>query len=775
MQTHISILFCEDSPDDYLLMKLALKDIDLHIREERVTSTEELEERLKSETYDIFILDYNIPGYHVHDFLDTIIRHDAHASIIVVSGTISEDDIIELLQHGARDYVMKDNLQRLPNSVRNEFVNARMRRKLQVTSEKASRTNDLLRVYLENVEDVITTLSVTGEIKYISPSSRYVYGYSDVEMMEMGYIHTIHADDQPAVMEVFEKVKSQQIGTRTFQYRRQHKDGYYVWLESKIRAVTDARSGEKELICTSKNITKIKNAESALQLSEKRFKLLVENSSDIFSMITPEGKILYNSPAFYSILGYTEEAVINKNGFDFIHPQDRDMARQVLYEKLPPNGFASEYHIFRFRAADGRWLYFESKATNQLNDPDVGAIILSSRDVTARIESEKTAAFQEYNIDRLSEATIGFLDTSIDQDLYTYVGDALHDLIPNSIIAVSRYSKENSLLVCESLKGTEALNRTLAKYATQISQGSVFSPNADALSKLQTGKLHEVEGGLHTLLFGALPRRVSTYVQDMLGIRNVYSVGLVWNEHFYGNVVIIALDSTPYINTGVIQTFVNVASVAMQRRDAERILMHSLMEKEVMLKEIHHRVKNNLQIVSSLLELQAFQLSDPVVRLLFNESQTRVRSMAMVHEKIYQSDDLSSINYRDYLEQLVAYLFESYMPRHIKTDIDADEVMMNIDIAVPLGIIVNELITNSLKYAFPGDRKGTIFARLSQREDKVELVVGDDGVGLPASILNGERTTLGLELVNALVQQLDAELEISTDKGTRFTILVANS
>ncbi|MCC5925537.1 MAG: PAS domain S-box protein [Bacteroidetes bacterium] len=775
MQNPISILFCEDSQDDHLLMQLALKDLDLQVTDDVVSRTEDLLEALKENEYDLFIVDYNIPGYHVHDFLDIIHNHDPNASIIVVSGTISEDQVVETLKRGASDYVMKDNLKRLPNSVRNEYVNAKIRRRLDVASNRASRTNELLRVYLENVEDVIATLSQEGEIRYVSPSCRLMYGYSDAEFIEMGYFTTIHSDDLVTVQETFSKAKTQQIGTRTLQYRRQHKDGYYIWVETKVRVSIDPRSGQKELICTSKNITKIKNAESALQLSEKRFKLIVENSSDIFTMITPQGKMLYNSPSFYAILGYTEDAVINKNGFDFLHPQDREAAIQVLYEKLPANGYASDFHVFRFRAADGRWVYFESRASNQLDDPDVGAIVLNSRDITKRVETEMTAAYQERNIEQLSQATIGYLDLGIDDDLYSYIGEQLQSLIPNSIISVNSYNAESRLLVCESLRGTEVLNKTLAKYATQISEGSVFSPTDEALEWFKTGKLEEVEGGLHTLLFGAIPRRISEYVQDMLGIRAIYSIGLVWKESFYGNVIIIALDTTPYINTGVIQTFANVASVALQRKFAERNLVQSLREKEVMLKEIHHRVKNNLQIVSSLLELQAFQLSDPVVRLLFNESQTRVRSMAMVHEKIYQSDDLSNINYRDYIEQLMAYLFESYMPKNIKTEIDADDVMLNIDTAVPLGIIVNELITNSLKYAFPGGEKGTIYARLRKRGPKVELVVGDDGVGLPVSIQNGEKTTLGLELVNALIQQLDAEMEINTEEGTRFTILVDNA
>lgn len=774
MQNQLSILFSEDNQDDYLLMKLALQELDLNVLTDCVARTEDLQEKLLNNEFDLFIIDYDIPGYHIHDFMDMINSNDSNASIIIVSGTMSEEQVIEALKRGARDYVMKDNLKRLPNAVRNEYFNATIRKKLESTTEKAHITGELLRVYLENVDDVISIVSGDGMIRYTSPSSKKVTGYTDDETIGMGYFETVHQDDLPDLKKVLNEILNSDGTTRTIQYRRLHKDGYYIWIETKGRAAREDKSGDIELVCTCRNITKIKNAESALNSSEKRFKVLVENSTDIFSLMSADGKMIYNSPAFYALLGYTEDNIINKKVYDFIHPQDRDMTMKLLEDVIPLSGYGDDFHNFRFRAANGDWVYLETRASNQLDDPDIGALVLSSRDVTKRIESENTIAFQQLNIDRLSEATIGYLDLGINDNLYTYIADKLQDMLPNAIIAVNSYNADDNLLVSESLIGLDVLNKTLTKYVVQVSTGSVYTPTPEVLEKLRNGKLAQVPEGIHALLFGTIPQKVCDYIHDIMGITGVYAMGLVWKEQLYGNVVIITRENTPQINPNVVQTFVSVASVALRRKHAEQVLLESLREKEVMLKEIHHRVKNNLQIVSSLLELQAFQLTDPAVRLLFSESQTRVRSMAMVHEKIYQSNDLSNINYRDYLEQLIAYLFESYMPKNIESEIQADDVMLNIDTAVPMGIIINELVTNSLKYAFPDNRKGKIYTHLRQIGSDVELVVGDNGVGMPPLNSANARNTLGLELVNALVDQLDATLMISNESGTRYTITVAN-
>ncbi len=209
------------------------------------------------------------------------------------------------------------------------------------------------------------------------------------------------------------------------------------------------------------------------------------------------------------------------------------------------------------------------------------------------------------------------------------------------------------------------------------------------------------------------------------------------------------------------------------RRVAEEALRASLREKEVLLKEIHHRVKNNLQVTSSLLRLQSAYLTDPLARAMFAASQDRLRSMALVHEKLYQSGDLSRIDLTDYLESLARLLFGSYAvePGRIELVVSGANLYLPVDLAVPCGLIANELVSNCLKHAFPGERAGRVEVRVSGGPaDTVGLAVADDGIGLDPSIDVHRTETLGLELVRTLSEQLGATLEVDRRRGTEVRV-----
>jgi PAS domain S-box-containing protein len=216
---------------------------------------------------------------------------------------------------------------------------------------------------------------------------------------------------------------------------------------------------------------------------------------------------------------------------------------------------------------------------------------------------------------------------------------------------------------------------------------------------------------------------------------------------------------------------VMVARDITERKIAENQLKSSLKEKEVLLKEIHHRVKNNLQIISSLLNLQTEQIQDPRDLEIFKESQDRIKSMAIIHEQLYQSRDLAHINFASYIQSMMAHLFNSYSTRTklitLKTDLD--QINFEIDTAIPCGLIINELVSNSLKHAFKDLNSGEISIELKNRDDKYRLVVSDNGVGFELSEMNNS-TSLGLKLVRSLVDQLEGELEIKGDSGSEFII-----
>jgi two-component sensor histidine kinase len=201
-----------------------------------------------------------------------------------------------------------------------------------------------------------------------------------------------------------------------------------------------------------------------------------------------------------------------------------------------------------------------------------------------------------------------------------------------------------------------------------------------------------------------------------------------------------------------------------------------LHEKEVLLKEIHHRVKNNLQVIVSLLRMQARGLKDSEAINALQDSQTRVQSMSLIHEKLYQSKSLGKIDFGDYIKSLTTDLFRLYQRKlgEVKLNFQMDDIALDLDHAVPCGLILNELITNALKYAFPDGKKGMIWVELrAHPEQRLSLEVADDGAGLPPDFDVDKTKTLGLQLVNSLVSQLDGKLEMERSERTIFRVSFA--
>ena len=208
-----------------------------------------------------------------------------------------------------------------------------------------------------------------------------------------------------------------------------------------------------------------------------------------------------------------------------------------------------------------------------------------------------------------------------------------------------------------------------------------------------------------------------------------------------------------------------------ERARVEAKIKASLKEKEIMLQEIHHRVKNNLQVISSLLNLQSQGIQDEKTLAVFQESQNRIRSMALIHEKLYRSSDLARVDFAEYIRNLASFLIRSYRSRAVRLDLQAADIYLSIDNAVPCGLIINELISNALKHAFVDGREGEICVLMQQLADQqVKLIVRDNGVGLPEGVDYMNTGSLGLQLVTMLVQQLDGTIEIRNNVGAEFEI-----
>ena len=209
------------------------------------------------------------------------------------------------------------------------------------------------------------------------------------------------------------------------------------------------------------------------------------------------------------------------------------------------------------------------------------------------------------------------------------------------------------------------------------------------------------------------------------------------------------------------------------RKQTEEKLKASLQEKELLIKEIHHRVKNNMQVISSLLSLQEGYISDPKAIEMLQDSQNRVRTMALIHEKLYHSHDLTQIDFAEYMENFTYQLLSAFKDyaQNINIQFDMDKISLGIDTAIPCGLIVNELLTNAIKYAFPDKREGEITLSFKVKDDVYTLSIKDNGVGLPEDIDIEEPETFGLQLLKTLVEQLEGTMKVERQGGTTVTIV----
>jgi len=333
----------------------------------------------------------------------------------------------------------------------------------------------------------------------------------------------------------------------------------------------------------------------------------------------------------------------------------------------------------------------------------------------------------------------------------------------------------------EKIRFAKEYTDNIVYYMTEslivVSPGGIIQTTNDSTtSLLEYGKEELIGQPISRVLLNG-----EQFVLDLMkGIKETtktnisYHMDMTFISKSSRKIPILLSGSVMYDKSGNITGILCVSQDITERKIAQDNMKRSLQEKEVLLREIHHRVKNNMQIISSLLNLQMDAVKDIRLSQALMESQNRITSMALIHEKLYQSSDLMLINFKEYINDLTIGIFQTYGVNRemIKLNINVEDTSMDIDHAIPAGLIINELITNSLKYAFPERRKGIIYIILkTMKDDMVELVIGDNGLGLPRDFDFKNLKTLGLHLVTTLVEtQLHGTIDINKDNGTEFII-----
>jgi two-component system, sensor histidine kinase PdtaS len=367
---------------------------------------------------------------------------------------------------------------------------------------------------------------------------------------------------------------------------------------------------------------------------------------------------------------------------------------------------------------------------------------------------------------------------------------AKSDINKRTLLRTLRYAVERKRIELalktaleEQQRDQEQIKRTEERFRTVVEAAphAMLMVDAEGRIALVNSQTEKLFGYDRRVLLGQpveilVPERFrASHVIDRNGFAAAQKARRVGNgPDFFGvrkdgSEVPIEIDLNPIASAEGNFVLASIIDIT-ERRNAEEKLKRSLNEKVALLQEVHHRVKNNLQIISSLLAMQASATPDKELVAKLADSQRRVTSMAMIHEHLYRHEDMSSIDLAEYVRDLTAHLFFSYtQSRMITCRLDLVPTKLTIEQSVPCGLLLNELITNAIKYAYPKG-KGEILVRLAAKGNCVSLTVSDQGVGMPAGLNWETSTSLGMTLIQQLTMQLDGELEIGGPPGASFTV-----
>ncbi|WP_292387950.1 PAS domain-containing protein [Methanosarcina sp. UBA5] len=571
-------------------------------------------------------------------------------------------------------------------------------------------------------------------------------GYNFDEFQKISpeiWLEHIHPDDREKVIEKV-RLFFERGGRLREEFRFRRKDGNYIYVEDRGVLLRDEEGSAYRLIGVMKDITKLKLIQESLERSEERYRIAAEQTGQIvyhYDRLT--GKIEW-AGAIKELTQYSLEEFQNFNRNDWevnIHPDNRKKIIEKL-EQYRESGerFSTEY---RFRRKDGSYLYVEDSGIFLKDEQghsyrDIGVM----KDITGlKLASKKLKESEE----RYRSFMKNFRGIAFQGDL-----DFKLILLEGSVEEITGYREE------DFISGKVNWHQiVLPEDWKKLVNNNERLKNDPLLFIEHEYRIRHRDGKIKWV------REIVQNISDPTDKKRI-------------------LHGAVYDITG--------------QKEAEESLKKM---EEIRKKEIHHRIKNNLQVISSLLELQAERFSEKEVLEAFRESQNRVATMAIIHEELYRSRNNEIFNFSEYLQKLTSDLLRSYNIRKedIKMCLDIEEIFLGMDTATPLGIIINELISNSLKHAFPQGRKGEIRIKLCKAEENVKnksisnstnnigtkssvnkssqysLVVSDNGLGFPEDLDFRNTGSLGLQLVNILVEQLEGTIELQKGTETTFKIL----
>ncbi|MEG3986846.1 PAS domain S-box protein [Microcoleus sp. S28C3] len=582
-------------------------------------------------------------------------------------------------------------------------------------------SEERFRATVEQAAVGITHPDKTGRYLRVNQKFCEIVGYTASELLSRTWMDVTYPEDIDADLEQSKQLFAGEIDSFKMEKRLLRKDGTVVWVNITVSLIQEPLSGAIYNVVVTEEISDRKQAEAALKESEERFRQLAENIESVFWMLNVQPlEIIYISPGYAKIWGRSCADLYACERFftESFHPEDRDRIIATFTKQIESEEDI-EYRIVR---PDGKIRWIRARAFPIRNQAgQVYRIVGIAEDISESKQAEKTIRESEERFRQLAENI---------QDSFWLMSAEFTDLLYLSPAYENIWGRSQEELYADPLKMMEWVHPE-DKHLLEEAMGRVLQGESTSTEY----RIFRPDGTMR-------------WVCD-----RAFSI---------------------YDEAGKIYRIAGIGEDISDRKLTEARIQAALREKEVLLKEIHHRVKNNMQVISSLLQLQAQYIEDEAMLTLFEESQTRIHSMALIHEQLYQSEHLDRIDLPLYVENLVANLYQSFGCGNtaIQFTLNVDPICLNIETAIPCGLIINELVSNSLKYAFPPSLGGEISIIFFEGSNhQFNLTIQDNGRGFPENFDVENTETLGLQLVKMLAYQLEASIAIDSQCGTCYNLI----
>jgi len=529
--------------------------------------------------------------------------------------------------------------------------------------------------------------------------------------------------------------------------------------------------GKKRLLSIALDITDLRRAEQELLAQKDLAQKYLDIAGVMFVAIGRDQRVTLVNRKACEALGYPAENIQGANWFDMFIPERlREDVRSVFNSMMRGEVTAAEYFENTVLTASGeeRLIAWHNTILKDASGAITGTLS-SGEDITERRKSEEDLHGQL----ALNMALAGISGSIISRS-FSVTETAYMVLEYARLLSDSEYG-----FVSEIDKDT---GDNIAHAVVKMADGWPFAENENAVIFGKDGD------GLYPGLWGhALNTRREFFTNDPgnhpasggggvhPAITRFLSVPVMYGGSLIGQIALAnSLKEYSLEDLRTARRLASIYAMAIVRFRDERMLVKSLEEKTVLIKELHHRVKNNMQVVSSLISLQAQRIDNEKYRSIFMESSNRIQAMAMVHEKMYNSGDVAQIDFSRYVREIAERLLYSFSrePEQVTLDVEVRDIFLGLDEAIPCGIILNELITNAFKHAFRDGRRGRLSISFVKLDDgRRRLGVHDDGPGIPEDVIGSAEKSLGMQIVSALTRQLDGTISISSSNGTRVELV----